>query len=101
MHARCQVRLLLLWRAGICGKNQALLMVDEEKGRDEDEGESVLPSEVAAQEAPLGPNQNSPLLKPSHHGRPMTALGPPGGVEGKERSAMAKTEAGQDGHIDG
>lgn len=39
-------------------------MDDEEKGKDEEEGYTGFCFDVAAQEALVGQNQNSPLLKP-------------------------------------
>lgn len=68
-------------------------MDDEEKGKDEEEGETAFRSDVAAQEDLLGQNQNFALMKASHRGRPVTTLAPEGVEE--ERAAMAKMEAGR------
>lgn len=68
-------------------------MDDEEKGKDEEEGETAFRSDVAAQEDLLGQNQNFALMKPSHRGQPVTTLAPEGVEE--ERAAMAKMEAGR------
>lgn len=70
-----------------------VMQVSVDRGADEEEGETVFHSDVAAQEDLLGQNQNFPLLKPSHRGQPVTTLAPERVEE--ERAAMAKMEAGR------
>lgn len=73
-------------------------MDDEEKGKDEEEGETAFRSDVAAQEDLLGQNQNFALMKASHRGRPVTTLAPEG-VERRNEQRWQRWRQGE--HIDG
>ena len=64
---KCQILLILFWKAGICGRNPTLCWWRMKKRGEKmkERGESAPRSDVAAREAPpRGRHQNLPLLKP-------------------------------------